>query len=112
MDVAAGPSNTSVSRRKWGKPLKSGEKSIVLNVFTKLSEKYKTLPFKELDKLTAEFTGVSERSVQTIRSEIKKTGKLVTPGKKRKHEMSVLGTVSYTHLDVYKRQAVYTPMVF
>lgn len=82
MDVAAGPSNTSVSRRKRGKPLKSGEKSIVLNVFTKLSEKYKLLPIKDIEKLTAEFTGVSERSVQVIRSEIKKKGKLVTPGKK------------------------------
>lgn len=89
MSVDPGPSN--YVKHKSGKPLRSGEKMIVLNVFNKFCEKYPTLGVKEIEKLTSEFTGVSVNSVHSIRNEKNTTGKLATPCKKRKRNLTVIG---------------------
>lgn len=82
----------SVTKHKQGKPLKSGEKLILLNVFNKLCEKYPETPIKEITALTSEFTGVSTFSITSARKEMKETGVLVTPGKKRKRAKPVMDT--------------------
>lgn len=80
----------SIIRHKKGKPLKSGEKTIVLNVFNKFCEKYPLLGIKEVESLTAEFTGVSVSSIHRVRNEKKKDGAVKTPIKTRKRKKPVL----------------------
>lgn len=58
--------------------------------FNKLWEKYPTLFIKDIEQLLLEFTGISCHSVSNIWNENKKNCKLVTPGKKRKHEQTVI----------------------
>ena len=73
-----------------GKPLNSGEKRIILNVFHKFSEKYPTMVIKDVTKLTSEFTGVSVNSINAAHSEISRMGKLTTPANKKKCKKPVL----------------------
>lgn len=80
-DHCAG-SASGVVKHRQGKPLRSGEKRIILNVFNKLSERHPDLPVKDLYHLTEEFTGVSWWSVFNARKEQTETGTLSTPGKK------------------------------
>ena len=89
--MAASTSKSAVSENAFqiikhpkGKPLKSGEKRIVLNVFNKLMHENPTCLVNDVVKLTSEFTGVSEWSIACARKEMKETGVLRTPGKKRK----------------------------
>jgi hypothetical protein len=49
----------STKKHKKGKPLKSDEKKIVVNVFEKFSEEYSLLKIKKIAHLTSELTGVS-----------------------------------------------------
>lgn len=77
-------------KHKQGKALKSGDKTIVLNVFHKFCEKYPTLTLENIVALTSEFTGVSKASIYNARKEMSNTGKVSTPGKKRKRARNVL----------------------
>ena len=87
----AGPSN--IIKHKSGKPLKSGQKHIILNVFNGLLKQHPTLAIADIVKLTSEFTGVSIKSVWKVRSEHKETGAVKTPQKKVLKPSSVIGNI-------------------
>lgn len=74
-----------------GKPLTSGEKGIVLYAFHQYLQENPTLPIKQVAEITSRYTGVSVSSILRARKEKQNTGKLTTPGKKRKREKPVLG---------------------
>lgn len=80
----------SIIRHKKGKPLRSGEKTFVLNVFNKFCEKYPLLRIKEVESLTAEFMGVSVSGIHRVRNEKKKDGSVKKPIKTKKHKKPVL----------------------
>ena len=71
-------------KHQTGKPLTSGERQIVLNVYVKFCEWYPEKPVKELVKYVSECTGVSQSSVLAIVKQRKVTGKLEMPGKQHK----------------------------
>lgn len=75
--------NFAFQPHKSGKPLQSTAKVIVLNVYIKLREQNPGKSENGIIQLSAELTGVSERSIFKIISEMKKNGKVSTPGKKR-----------------------------
>lgn len=82
MDRKAGTSK--VFKHKQGKPLKSGQKEMILYCFNKLSEKCPNAKVKSIEKDVSDLLGVSATSVHSVRNEFKDTGILKTPGKKRK----------------------------
>lgn len=88
-------------KHKSGKPLKSGEKRIVLNVFNSLRKKNPTCAVKQLEVMTSELTGISTKSIQNLRTEFRETGKVVTPGKKRKRNKPVID-----HCDEFVKTAI------
>jgi hypothetical protein len=59
-------------------------------VFVKCSEKYLLLALKQISDLMSEFTGVPVSCAIAAHQETQDIGKLPTPCKKRKGEMSVL----------------------
>ena len=68
----------SVKKRKRGKPIKSGEKQCVLNVFNKLASENPGVCVDEIVKMTSSATGISVASIYRIRSELaKQFGKTV-----------------------------------
>lgn len=85
--------SSRVVKHKSGKPLKSGEKIIILNVFDKFCEKYPDLAIDDVVKITSEFTGVSVSGIYGARRERSSTGKVTTPAKKRPRARSVLDVV-------------------
>jgi hypothetical protein len=60
---------STTKEHKKGKPSKSGEKQIVINVFNKSPEKYPLLAIEKIAELTSEATGVSESRVFAARKE-------------------------------------------
>lgn len=91
-----------VKHRK-GKLLRSGEKQIVLNVFSKFCEKYPTLSIQDKVNLKAEFTGVYSPSINSARSEVINKRHLSTPGKTCKHKKPV----TEVQCDEFVRSAVH-----
>ena len=76
---------------KPGKALNKGEKTIVLNVFHKFSEKYPTLTLDNIVCLTSEFTGVSKASIYNTRKQMPATGKISTTEKNENAYKKCLG---------------------
>lgn len=74
----------SVTKHKKGKPLTSGVKTCVLNIFTKFSQENPQSTLREVTRAVADVTGISETSIYKTRKEHRLDGKVVTPNKKRK----------------------------
>ncbi|PSN55097.1 hypothetical protein C0J52_01890 [Blattella germanica] len=51
---------------------------------TTAGEKYPTMVIKDVTKLTSEFTGVSDKSINAIRLEISRVRKVTSPANKKK----------------------------
>ena len=77
-------------KHRCGKPLRSGEKQIILNVYCKFCEKYPSLAIEDIVKLNAEFSGVSGGSINAAKSKIVNKGQLSTPGKTLKRKRHIL----------------------
>ena len=92
--------SSSCIKHKSGKPLRSGEKTIVLNVFDALCVENPSSTLNEIAKSTAHLTGVSVSSVHRARKERAEKGCLTTPGKKRPRERTV------TKLDEFLETAI------
>ena len=95
----AGDSSSCI-KHKSGKPLRSGEKTIVLNVFDALCVENPSSTLNEIAKSTAHLTGVSVSSVHRARQERAEKGCLTTPGKKRPRKRPV------TKLDEFLETAI------
>lgn len=79
----AGGSSPRVEKQKRGKPIQSGQKKVLINVFNAKCTEFPTLPIRDVVRLVSEETGVSERSIFRARRESKVKGVLTTPNKKR-----------------------------
>jgi hypothetical protein len=73
VDNIAGPSTV---KHRQGKPLKSGKKNVILNVFDNLlhEHKYPSLPIKQIMQLTSDFMGASALSISSTRKGRQETG--------------------------------------
>lgn len=78
-----GSPNRYFSKHAKGSPLTSKEKRIILNVYASLRKENPDYTREEVQKMTAEYTGVSVNSVFKIKSEFKKNGIVVTNISKR-----------------------------
>ena len=77
---------TPFQKYKCSKPLQSGQKKLILNLFNSRCAEFPSVPIDEIVKDVSSETGVSERSIYNIRKEINESGVLTTPNKKRKRK--------------------------
>lgn len=75
--------HNDVVKHKKGKPLSSGERRCILNVFNKLSEENPGLALKQIAEMTGQQTGVGTASVYRIRKQINQNNDLKSPSKTR-----------------------------